>query len=159
MKSKKIQKIVPIIILIFLIGCVVSRYFNPNYKNIPFEKIAESEVKLTLNSQQLLWFTLRDESFNGFFDISMLDMLGVDYSDIEIDYNKHTYVVTIGYELTDLSYSYSEMKNRKLVIFPKQFIGKVELKDEFNEMIYIYKIERLDIDCDYHDRAKNVSFT
>lgn len=134
------------------------RYFKSDYKIIQFDKIYESKVELDSYSDQLVWFTLRDKCFDGFFDISMLERLGVDYSNMKIDYNNDTYVVTIGYELVNLSYSYSDMKNRKLGIIPKQFVGKVGLKDEFKEMIYIYKIKRLDIDCDYHDRRKNVSF-
>ena len=50
------------------------------------------------------------------------------------------------------------MKNRKFIFIPKQFIGKVELKKDFSNRVYIYKIKKMDIDCDYHDRSKNVEF-
>ena len=50
------------------------------------------------------------------------------------------------------------MKNRVMVIFPKQYIGKVVLCEEDTGKVYIYRVKKMDIDCDYHEREKNVSF-
>lgn len=135
------------------------KYLIPNYKNINFEEVYQCSIDI--NSKvfnETYWFSIRDDSYNGFFDVQYLDKIGVNYSHLDFDYSKYTYVITIGYELSKISYSYHDMKNRKFIFIPKQFIGKVELKKDFSNRVYIYKIKKMDIDCDYHDRSKNVEF-
>jgi hypothetical protein len=145
--------------LFTLIVVLIAKYTNATYTEIPYEKVTQYEFSLDDdNINYTFWFTIRDELFNGWFTNDYLTNMGIDISNIEFDYNKYTYVITIGYELHRISYSYSDMKNRKFGFVPKQFVGKVELQRELKNIVYIYRIKRMDIDCDYHERNRNVFF-
>ena len=99
--------------------------------------------------------------FNGdCFDI----FLGIIYAvknndDIVFDYDHYTYIVTIGHELINIEYSRSDMKNRIYGIFPKQYVGHVTLKEDLTDKVYIYRIKKMDIDCDYHEPNRSVTFS
>ncbi len=88
----------------------------------------------------------------------MLESYCEDYETGQLDRENYTYVVTCGHKLKNISYNLFETKNRKFIVFPKQFVGRVVLEYEESDNIYIYKIKKIDIDCDYHDRARNVYF-
>lgn len=157
---KNLKKILIVFLVLILIGGIMFfKYTIPNYRNINFDEVYQCDIDANTEIfNKTYWFSIRDNSYNGFFDIGYLDKIGVDCSKLDFDYSKYTYIITIGYELSDISYSYHDMKNRKLIFIPKQFIGKVKLKKEFDNKVYIYKIKKMDIDCDYHNRSKNVEF-
>ena len=125
---------------------------------IDFERVCEKDYKPTKNFSTHLWFTLRSPEYSGFFPEESLDTLGVDYNDIPFDYNRYTYIITIGHELLDIKYSRSDMKNRIYGIFGKQYVGHVTLKEETTDKVYIYRIPKMDIDCDYHEPQRAVTF-
>jgi hypothetical protein len=143
-------------LFLILIIFIISFLYYKSFQNISFEQIGVYNTNEENLNGETYWFTLREPE--GFFDITTLDNLGVDYSNVYFDYSKYTYVVTVGYELSSLSYSYSEMKNRKFIIFPKQFVGFVELKPQKNDNVYIYRIKKMDIDSDVHEPNRGVSF-
>jgi hypothetical protein len=149
-------------LFIFVRGAIMSKYSDTTYAEIPFEKVAQYEISPDdKNINNLYWFSLRDDSFNGWFTTHKLTDMGIDFNEIEFNYKEHTYVATIGYELHSISYSYSDMKNWRFSLagfVPKQFVGKVELRNELKNIVCIYSIERMDIDCDYHERDRNVFF-
>lgn len=132
------------VLLVLNIYLVYNHYFE-----LDFIKVTDytSDFK-TSKSQNLYWFSL---SNGGCFTKETLDRYGVDL-DFEPDYSKYTYIVTVGYKLNDISYSLNARKNHV------QFIGKVILDDEFTNKIYIYRVKRMNIDCDYHERDRNVYF-
>ena len=144
-----------ILTIILVLILFVGRYFIPIYHKLKFEKTEEFEIDNQLENE-LYWFTLRDSSYNGFFDISYLDQFGVNYKSITYDFKNYTYIITINHELKKISYSYSKMKNRNNLLLPKQFIGKVELGKHQTGKIHIYQIKKMDIDCNYHKRDENV---
>lgn len=129
------------------------------------EFVAELEQVAELDSdvnEDIYWFTLRSESYSPFFEKSYLENIIADkteISDLKLDYDKYTYVVTVGHKLKSLSYSYSSMKNRVFGFIPKQFVGIVDLSSQHTDKVYIYRIKKMDIDCDYHDRESNVTFS
>lgn len=136
---------------------VLLYFFYTKNRNIIFEEFEEYSVNST-EIESNIWFTLRDEKFNGFYSTEKLKQYGIETDNISFDFEHYTYVITIGHKLKDIKYSYSLTKNRKLLIFPKQFIGRVTLDKDSENKIFIYKIKRMDIDCDYHDPKSYVSF-
>ena len=142
-----------LIILIFII-------FIFNF-NIKYEYVATFSGNIS-SENSLSWFTLRDEKYHGFFDETRLENLlktKEKLNNYDFNYEKYTYVITVGHELKQISYSFSQMKNRKLLFMPKQFVGNVELTKEYTDKIYVYRIKKMDIDCDYHNRERGVSFS
>ncbi|MDR1630532.1 MAG: hypothetical protein LBS36_10040 [Oscillospiraceae bacterium] len=138
---------------------ILMRYKDTSFKEIKFETVASYEADIdTIRSIGCIWHTLRHPSYNGFFPDEILDDLGVNRDDLRLDYNRYTYVVTFRHELLNISYSYSQMKNRTFIKLPKQFVGNVDLKSETTDNVYIYRVKKMDIDCDFHDRTKGVSF-
>ena len=143
-------------ILLLLIGGI--GLFKLNFfKEIKFETVGSYDCNKDY-FEDLAWFTLRDASYNGFFPPETLDSLGVVDHNISFDYDNYTYVVTVRHELSKISYSYSQTKNRKLIIIPKQFVGNVELKKGITNKVFIYRIKKMDIDCDYHETSRGVSY-
>lgn len=140
--------------------------YNVNF-NLKFEYVGTLSGNSTYtsdNSSSLFtsWFTIRDQSYNGFYDEGQLDFMVKSKDDLknyDFDYDNYTYVVTVGHELKKISYSYSQMKNRKFLFIPKQFVGNVILDKNNTDNIYIYRIKKMDIDYDYHDRNRGVSFS
>ena len=142
-----------LIILIFII-------FIFNF-NIKYEYVATFSGNIS-SENSLSWFTLRDEKYHGFFDETRLENLlktKEKLNNYDFNYEKYTYVITVGHELKQISYSFSQMKNRKFLFMPKQFVGNVELTKEYTDKIYVYRIKKMDIDCDYHNRERGVSFS
>ena len=62
-------------------------------------------------------------------------------------------------KLKSIKYSYSVSKNRKFLFFPKQLIGQVTLDKNMIDKIFIYRIEKMDIDCDFHNPQAYVSYS
>lgn len=150
-----------IIALLILSVIIIGRIFFYSQKyTLGFEKV--TEIDRIPDDNDLYWFTLRHEEYNGFYDVEMLENLSSNIGDvdnIDFDYDNYTYVITIGHELKSISYSYSDVKNRKFLFIPKQFVGNVVLDSKETDKLYIYKIKKMDIDCDYHDRDVGVNFS
>ena len=154
--TKKIVIIISIVILILLV-IVFCIYHLPIYREIKYEVVFEKDAKTDLSDAYLKWFTVRDGKYNGFFDLEMLESyIGEEHE--KLDVVDYTYIVTVGRQLKSISYSYSQMKNRNSIGLPKQFIGKVVLSEEQTNKIYVYKVKKIDIDCDYHNPNINIIY-
>ena len=149
--KKTFAIIIPVVIIVALITGYI--FYNKDY-NLDYTLVYYETCDNT--DDNTYWFSLRDEKYNGFFTEEYLRNYGVEFSDF--DYENYTYIVTLGHELKRITYSPKEMKNRVMVIFPKQYIGNVVLGKEDTGKVYIYRVKKIDIDCDYHERDNNVSF-
>lgn len=153
--------ILVIVLLLILSVIIIGRIFFYNQKHtLDFVKV--TEIDRTPDDNDIYWFTLRNEEYNGFYGIEMLENLSSNIDDVDninFDYDNYTYVITVGHELKSISYSYSDMKNRKFLFIPKQFVGNVVLDSKATDKLYIYKIKKMDIDCDYHDKKVGVNFS
>lgn len=143
-------------VLLFLILIILM--YKKEFK-LSFEQIEQIPVSTnSFSDKELIWFTLRDEKYCSFYSSEILLNYGVSPDKINMDFSKYTYVVTIGHELESINYSFSRMKNRKFLFIPKQFVGIVNLQYECSPNLYIYRIKKMDIDCDYHEPNKNVYY-
>ncbi|MBP0960160.1 MAG: hypothetical protein J5992_08545 [Oscillospiraceae bacterium] len=149
--KKALFFIIPIVVIVVLITGVI--FYNKDY-NLDYTLVYYETCDNT--DDNTYWFSLRDEKYNGFFTEEYLRNYGVKFSDF--DYENYTYIVTFGHELKGITYSPKKTKNRVMFVFPKQYIGKVVLCKENTGKVYIYRVKKMDIDCDYHERDKNVSF-
>ena len=159
MKNRCFCAILIIFGALLIIGGSVWMIYTRTFKGIDFEQVCEKDYKPTKNFSTHLWLTLRSSEYSGFYSEGVLDTLGVDYNDIIFDYDRYTYIITIGHELLDIKYSRSDMKNRIYGIFGKQYVGHVTLKEETTDKVYIYRIPKMDIDCDYHEPKRAVTFS
>lgn len=159
MKTYRIFKILILIFLvIILFGGGIWMIYIRAFKSINFEQVCIKDGNLE-RFKEHAWFTLRSPEYHGFYSEELLDTLKVDYDDIIFDYDHYTYIVTLGHELLNIEYSRSDMKNRIYGIFGKEYVGHVTLKEEFTNKIYIYRIKKLDIDCDYHEPKRAVTYS
>ncbi len=156
--SNRKKKFVFFMFLLLLMWCFfVSAVciYHMNF-DISFECIGAFDVtEYPENGCSTGWLSLRHPDYNGFYSDEILNQYRID---MDLEYDKYTYIITFGYELKQISYSYDTVKNRKILFIPKQFIGKVILLDEFKDKLYIYKIPKMDIDCDIHERNREVYF-
>ena len=153
----EIMKKALFILVFFSIAFLATALLKMVYFSIPFEYVAKYKAEDI--EKMPIWFSVRDKKYSGFFDEELLSEHCVGYRKDELDLENYTYIVTCGHKLKEISYSFCETKNRKLLFIPKQYVGRVILYYEENSYIYIYKVKKIDIDCDYHDRNKNVYFT
>lgn len=158
-----VARIIKCIKFVLLIGLLVGFLiggFRMYYKVRPIEHTLVVSFSAAMeNRGDLSWFSLRSPEFGGFFDAERLfAQYGIDESLLQFDFEQYTYVITIGHSLHKIEYSFSEMKNRKWIVVPKQFIGIVTLNKTFENKIYVYAIPKMDIDCDYHMRSRNITF-
>ena len=160
MKKFSIIKILIIIFgVILIVGGAIWVIYSRTYKSIEFEQVCEKDANFE-SDRHIKWFTLRSSEYGGFYSEESLNTLGVeDYDDIVFDYDQYTYIITIGHELINIEYSRSDMKNRIYGIFGKEYVGHVTLKEEETDKVYIYRIPKMDIDCDYHEPERDVVFS
>ena len=153
--------VVTMLVLAVAVTCALITGYKA-YRPLKFEYLqtvtTSNPEEFRQETKNLKWFTIRDQKYNGFFNEGMFDTLHVLVNTKDFDYSKYTYVVTVGHELEELSYSYSCMKNRNMFLLPKQFVGKAVLNLETTDQIYIYRTKKIDLDCDYHERDKNVLY-
>ncbi len=155
--KRKFSHLILLFLFIFLIVInLIQLYFHDF--NIKFEMVYESDNLVNLtneispNYDGTTWFTLRNKSYDGFYSEEYLKEFDIDFK--QFNYDKYTYIVTVGHTMKSISYSYDTMKNRKLLVLPKEFIGKIVLNDKFENKVFIYKIKRIDLDCDYHQKNR-----
>ena len=153
---EKLLKFAILFLLVVLLSVSCVALYNVKF-NLPFEPVERIAVK-DIPDSELAWFSLRDEKYSGFFTLEKLTEYGADASDLSFDFSHYTYIVTCGHELRSIKYSLSQTKNRRFLFIPKQFVGIVELQYDSSPYVYIYRVKKLDIDCDYHERSKKVYY-
>ena len=153
---KKSIKVTLAVLSVALLAVLSAAVYNAKF-DLPFEPVERIAVKDIPDSEPA-WFSLRDEKYSGFFTLEKLTEYGAESSDLSLDFSHYTYIVTCGHELRSIKYSLSQTKNRRFLFIPKRFVGIVELQYDPSPYVYIYRVKRLDIDCDYHEMSKNVSY-
>lgn len=155
------NKLIAYIIIIVIITIIITVCLYQKNWSIDFEEITSYDINPTINLDEsnIVWFSLRDKKYEGFYSNKMLDNYGIDSQNITFDYDQYTYIFTIGHKLNSIKYSYSLFKNRQFVFFPKQFIGEVNLDENLQNKVFVYKIMKMDIDCDYHSPKSHVTFS
>ena len=151
-----------ILVIIFLVIMIVLFAVWVLHKKwkLQFVEIDSVDTNRVLtNEEQIMWFTIRHNNYSGFFSIDILKSYGIEIEDSFFEWDNYTYVFTIGHKLKSIEYSYSIFKNRNIVGFPKQLIGIVTLEANAVNKVFIYRIRKMDIDCDYHDPSAFVTYT
>lgn len=155
MKTGNYKALTFFILMIIIVTLIFFVFiYNKEYK-LNFEKVTEIQNSELVDKLPIYWCTIRNKEYNGYFGSELPSELDIN---MDLNLDKYTYIITLGHELQSISYSYKETKNRKLLFFPKQYIGKVLLLKNKTPYIYIYRIKKMDIDSDIHEPDKNVCF-
>lgn len=113
--------------------------FNPEFTEV-YSKSSNGAVK----ENSPYWICLKDPDYNGFFSVGFLKQYNVDYDDWDLE--NYTYIVTFGYEMKKIEYSFSDCLNWDFSILPKNYLGKLTLGSEKTDVIHIYRIKKADIE-------------
>lgn len=141
-------------LIIALIIVVLFIYFH-NFKP-EFTEVYSNSSNGTIKENSPYWICLKDPDYNGFFSIGFLEQYNVDYDEWDLEH--YTYIVTFGYEMKNIEYSFSDCKNWNYSILPKNYLGKLTLTSEKTDIIHIYKIKKVDIESAFPDGPDNISF-
>ena len=143
-----------IIATITVIAIMASIYFFPFHPN--FKEVYSTESKGTIKENTPYWICVKDPEYEGFFNVSYLDKYNVNYSEWELD--KYTYIITFGYEMTDVKYSYSKCLNWGYSFIPCHYLGKLTLREPQDDLIRIYRLRKVDIECAFPDGNDEITF-
>lgn len=147
---KRLKFIVLFIIILFLIliCCIITPI------NLQFEYVDKIPIEYNeeINSDTP-WFTVVNEEYAPLFGLGNLQgSYGVDVESVQSDFdlNNYSYVVCYGHELNRITYSYLNPK-RRIGLIPYELTAKATLSSEKQNYIYIYRIKKANIVCNYHD--------
>ena len=163
------KKVIIIVSAALVIACMlaaVSIWLIVSDRNVSFELISETDYDADYNGgylkeNSLAWFSLLDPNFES--DIlgsgtEILDSAGIVYNSDNFDVEHYTYIVTVGHKLKSLKYSFLKCNQRNEFLLPKQFIGHATLDKTQTDKIYIYRIKKMNINFDIHDREGSADF-
>lgn len=142
----KIKMIICILMAaLIIVGLVV--YFH-DFKP-EFTEVYSNSSNGTIKENSPYWICLKDPDYNGFFSTGFLDQYNVDFNDW--DFEHYTYIVTFGYEMKSIEYSFSDCKNWDFSIFPHNYLGKITLDNNKTDIVHIYKLKKVDIESAFPD--------
>lgn len=125
--------------------------FKPEFTEVYAES---SDGAIKENSPY--WICLKDPDYQGFFAVGFLEQYNVEYNDW--DFEHYTYIVTFGYEMKNIEYSFSDCKNWEFSILPENYLGKLTLANEKTDIIHIYKLKKVDIESAFPDGPDDILF-
>lgn len=136
--------LIMVILIIINILLIYKHYFKIKFEEVYRESYIVSE-------DSIIWHSTRAETLSN-SGCNNKEIFSVDFNDY--NFEKYTYVICYGHELVDLSYSFSEIKNSNGLYFIPRAVLKMEKKD----MVYIYRLKKINIDYDMHELDRNVYF-
>ena len=136
-----------LLLLSSLIINIIFLYYH--YFKLDFEEVYKAVNEI--NQDDIIWQSTRCDSLVG--DKYLREDSHLD-NWLDVDLEKFTYIISYGYELVDLSISFSELKNSNGLYFVPKAIFKKEKKNT----IYVYRLRKTNIDYDIHEISRNVFF-
>ena len=132
---KRLKFIVLFIIILFLIliCCIITPI------NLQFEYVDKIPIEYNeeINSDTP-WFTVVNEEYAPLFGLGNLQgSYGVDVESVQSDFDLN-------------NYSYLNPK-RRIGLIPYELTAKATLSSEKQNYIFIYRIKKANIVCNYHD--------
>ena len=142
------------LVSLLVLSIIISVYMNKTI-DLKFEKIATYNVDVTTEKPKRVWISILSEKYKPFFSSEyVFDNYGIDINS-NIDTDKYSYIVTFGHELKQISYCNSFCMSKYLGILPKERIGMVVLSKESTGKVYVYRVKKINIVCDYHSKGEN----
>ncbi len=135
--------------IIFFIVIIIILNFNYTLKFEEIQSIIPEEELNPIHCTMKPWFSVRDKKFNGWYDLSYIENLGIDCKDW--DFQKYTYIICRGYELK--KFSISPIKLNKKSTLSLEFVGITEFNETFSNQIYVYRINKCNVDFNYDEPA------
>jgi len=137
-------------ILIFLLICAIYLF-----RDIPmqYNEVAIGQLLTKDHGSCVYYCTMKLES-----DKKDIYSFSDTISKYDYDFENHIYIVTFGYELSNISYS---RMSRPIVHehgHYNYFIPKVWLSDGNADKLYVYELPKVNIDSDADDYTRKVFF-
>ena len=150
--TRKKVIIVGVIVFVVAFPLYIIYQFN-TFHSIDFELIYETELPVEYKEgHSLVWRTCSDNSYNKMFE-------SPEYiDDFKLDLEKYTYVIVNNHKLLEFKYTWKEVSLRKFIVFPDEYIGFATLSKEETGKQYVYRIKKMNVNADYHNRNINDTF-
>ena len=117
--------------------------------HIDFSQVANGHL-IQSKPGEYVYYEIINES-----DVTEIYNISDDLPNYDFDFINHSYIISFGYEITDLSYS----RLSKPIFHDYDFyVPKVYLKNKKTDYCYIYEIQKLNIDVDPDNYKRNVFF-
>lgn len=142
------------VLIVVVVGIGLGVYFH-DFKP-EFTEVYSNSSEGTIKENSPYWICLKDPDYNGFFSTGFLDQYNVDFDDWDLE--RYTYIVTFGYEMKSIEYSFSDCKNWELSIIPHNYLGKLTLGNDKTDMVHIYRLKKVDIESAFPDGPDEVLF-
>lgn len=149
----KIKIIICILIAVLIIVSLIVYFHDFKPK---FMEVYSNNSNGTIKENSPYWICLKNPEYKGFFSTDFLVQYNVDYNDWDLE--QYTYIVTFGYEMESIEYSFSDYKNWNFSIFPHNYLGKLTLTGKKTDMVHIYRIKKTDIESAFPDGPDEILF-
>ncbi|MBO4867694.1 MAG: hypothetical protein J5582_14230 [Ruminococcus sp.] len=147
MKAKKNGIVIAAVILLLTSLCL---YFFINI-HLDFKEVAEGQ--LLPNRNYTYYCDMRSETERE-------DVYGLsdEFSGYDYDFDGHTYIVTFGYELEDISYSRASRPIVSEHGYYNYHVPNVWLSSDKTDKCYVYELPKVNIGCDADNYKRKVYF-
>ena len=147
MKAKRNGIAIAAVILLLTSLCL---YFFINI-HIDFKEVAEGQ--LLPNRNYIYYCDMRSET-------ERKDVYGLsdEFSEYDYDFDGHTYIVTFGYELEDISYSRASRPIVSEHGYYNYHVPNVWLSSDKTDKCYVYELPKVNIGCDADNYKRKVYF-
>ena len=149
MNGKRIKIVFILMILISLILLIFIDH-TPDFDLI----YTENNTLIKENSPY--WICIKDEKFNGFFSEEYLKQYNVDFDEWDLD--NHTYIVSFGYKIKKIEYSYYKYRHNHGSIRPLGYLPRVTVEGEKDNTIYIYELDKINLESLFPDGSDEMIF-
>lgn len=139
-----------LIVLIIISMCICCAFVPINIK---YEFAYKIPITYSEQSRDNLpWFTVVNENYEPMFNLDSLGNYGVDKNTVEykFDLENYSYIICYGHELKKITYRYIKPIKRKGLI-PYTLTATATMSSENQNGIFIYRIKRKNITCDFHN--------
>lgn len=147
-------RIIIFVVTVMVIICLLVVYFF-RY-NLDFKEVYSVKYDGGFKTNSPCFICIKDPNYNGFFDKDFLKQYDVVYTNW--NFENHTYIVTFGYELKRVSFTFSKCVDSKKSIIPANYQALVTLSKERNEKIHIYELDRIDLESSFPDGTDEIVF-
>ena len=137
--KRRVYKYLAILITVIVLLSILFMYHRLNFKKV-------TECDFDFENRTMVYYTT--------FQADDLDNWPDELSEYDYDFDNHTYIITIGYKLKNISYSLLSRPARG----GDYSVPKVVLSKSKDAKCYVYELPKVNIDYDTDDYERNVYF-
>lgn len=147
---KKLFAVISSLCFVSILVCIMFIFiFNHNLTPKLIKEF--NAVQIDSSDESFDYFFIKDDKYNGFYDgINRLKNYLPDFDKTTLDLDRFTYVVAVNGKINQITYSGRKCKRRTVLIFPDIYTAITDYEKTNDNVIRIYQIKKINIDCDYH---------